>query len=185
MLETVFSETEVKMKKTVEHFQSELGSMRAGRATPALLEKITVDYYGQPTPVNQTATISVPEPRLLVIQPWDKSQIEAIEKAILKSDLGINPTNDGNVIRLAVPQLTEERRQQLVKNLRRLAEEEKVAIRNIRRDGNDLLKDLEKEGEISEDDLRRNLEEIQEMTNTYIKEIDQLLSQKEEEILEV
>jgi len=159
--------------------------MRAGRATPALLEKITVDYYGQPTPVNQTATISVPEPRLLVIQPWDKSQIEAIEKAILKSDLGINPTNDGNVIRLAVPQLTEERRQQLVKNLRRLAEEEKVAIRNIRRDGNDLLKDLEKEGEISEDDLRRNLEEIQEMTNTYIKEIDQLLSQKEEEILEV
>ena len=185
MLETVFSETEVKMKKTVEHFQSELASMRAGRATPALLEKITVDYYGQPTPVNQTATISVPEPRLLVIQPWDKSQIEAIEKAILKSDLGINPTNDGNVIRLAVPQLTEERRQQLVKNLRRLAEEEKVAIRNIRRDGNDLLKDLEKEGEISEDDLRRNLEEIQEMTNTYIKEIDQLLSQKEEEILEV
>ena len=185
MLETVFSETEVKMKKTVEHFQSELGSMRAGRATPALLEKITVDYYGQLTPVNQTATISVPEPRLLVIQPWDKSQIEAIEKAILKSDLGINPTNDGNVIRLAVPQLTEERRQQLVKNLRRLAEEEKVAIRNIRRDGNDLLKDLEKEGEISEDDLRRNLEEIQEMTNTYIKEIDQLLSQKEEEILEV
>lgn len=185
MLETVFSETEVKMKKTVEHFQSELGSMRAGRATPALLEKITVDYYGQPTPVNQTATISVPEPRLLVIQPWDKSQIEAIEKAILKSDLGINPTNDGNVIRLAVPQLTEERRQQLVKNLRRLAEEEKVAIRNIRREGNDLLKDLEKEGEISEDDLRRNLDEIQEMTNTYIGEIDQLLSQKEEEILEV
>jgi len=185
MLETVFSETEVKMKKTVEHFQSELGSMRAGRATPALLEKITVDYYGQPTPVNQTATISVPEPRLLVIQPWDKSQIEAIEKAILKSDLGINPTNDGNVIRLAVPQLTEERRQQLVKNVRRLAEEEKVAIRNIRREGNDLLKDLEKEGEISEDDLRRNLDEIQEMTNTYIGEIDQLLSQKEEEILEV
>ncbi len=185
MLETVFSETEVKMKKTVEHFQSELASMRAGRATPALLEKITVDYYGQPTPVNQTATISVPEPRLLVIQPWDKSQIEAIEKAILKSDLGINPTNDGNVIRLAVPQLTEERRQQLVKNVRRLAEEEKVAIRNIRREGNDLLKDLEKEGEISEDDLRRNLDEIQEMTNTYIGEIDQLLSQKEEEILEV
>lgn len=181
----VLRDAESRMKKTVEGFRKELMALRAGRANPAMLEKITVDYYGTPTPINQLATISVPEPRLMVIQPWDKSIVGAVERAILKSDLGINPRTEGPIIRLVVPPLTEERRQELVKVIRRRAEEERVAIRNIRRDANDLVKEMEKEGDISEDDSRRCMERIQELTDKHIKEIDSILKAKEKEIMEI
>lgn len=176
---------ESNMQKTVEIVKREFGSLRAGRATPALLDKILVNYYGTPTPVNQLATISVPEPRLLVIQPWDRSVTAEIEKAILKSDLGITPSGDGNVIRLTIPQLTQERRQELVKLVRKKAEEGRVAIRNIRRDTNDQLKAKQKEGEITEDELRRGQDEVQKLTDRYIKEIDNMLAAKEKEIMEI
>lgn len=159
--------------------------MRAGRATPALLDKIMVNYYGTPTPVNQLANISVPEARLLVIQPWDKTALPEIEKAILKSDLGINPASDGVVIRLAVPQLTRERRVELMKVIKKKAEEGRVAIRNIRRDTNDQLKSQQKEGNISEDELKRKQEDVQKMTDRMIKDIDNLLANKEQEIMQV
>lgn len=185
MIEEILSETEAKMKKTVEFFRKELTTLRAGRATPALVEKIMVDYYGTPTPIQQLATISAPEPRLLVIQPWDKTQVNAVEKAIAKSDLGIHPQSDGHLIRLAIPQLTEERRAELVKVIRKKAEEERVALRNHRRDANDMLKDFCKEGEISEDERDRGLEETQELTDRMIAEIDKLLAAKEKELMEV
>jgi len=181
----LISAAESNMQKTVEIVKREFASLRAGRATPALLDRITVNYYGTPTPINQLATISVPEPRLLVVQPWDKSITGEIEKAILKSDLGITPTSDGNVIRLTIPQLTEERRQELVKVIKKKAEEGRVAIRNIRRDANDQLKAKEKEGEITEDELRRGQDEVQRLTDKYVKEIDRLLQAKEKEIMEI
>lgn len=185
MLDEVYRETEQKMKKTCELFRKDLAGMRAGRATPALLEKITVDYYGTPTPLTQLATVTVPEPRLLVIQPWDKSQVAAMEKAIMKSELGITPTSDGSVIRLVIPQLTQERRQELVKQARRWAEEQKVAVRNLRREAMEMLKELEEEGQITEDDLRRGQEQVQKLTDRYVGEIDRLLAAKEKEIMEV
>ncbi|MCL4424179.1 MAG: ribosome recycling factor [Firmicutes bacterium] len=184
MKETL-KETEDRMKKTVELLRKELASMKAGRATPALLDKITVDYYGTPTPVNQMATISAPEPRLLVIQPWDKGTLASLSKAILKSDLGITPVSDGTVIRLAIPQLTRERRMELVKGIKKKAEEEKVVIRNIRRDTNELLKEMEDEGEITEDENRRALEDVQKLTDKYVKEIDHVVEVKEKEVMEV
>ncbi|MCS5696122.1 ribosome recycling factor [Desulfofundulus thermocisternus] len=179
------AEAESNMKKTVELVKKEFASLRAGRATPALLDKIMVSYYGTPTPINQLATISVPEPRLLVIQPWDKSVLPEIERAILKSDLGVTPASDGTVIRLAIPQLTQERRAELVKVVKKKAEEGRVAIRNIRREINDKVKQLQKNGEISEDELRRAQDEIQKLTDKYIKEIDQLLNSKEQEIMQI
>lgn len=182
--ETVASADE-KMKKSVEVTKNELASLRAGRATPALLDKIVVDYYGTPTPVNQLASITVPEARLLVIQPWDKSVIPQIEKAILKSDLGINPNSDGTVIRLAIPQLTEERRLELVKVARKRAEEGRIAVRNIRREANDELKEAQKEGLIAEDDSKRGQEQIQKLTDKHIKAIDDLLAAKEKDIMQV
>ncbi|PKM80874.1 MAG: ribosome recycling factor [Firmicutes bacterium HGW-Firmicutes-14] len=185
MIKEIVAEADDRMKKAVDVLRKDFGSLRAGRATPALLEKILVDYYGVPTPINQMANISVPEPRLLVIQPWDKSVISSIEKAILKSDLGLTPNNDGTVIRLSIPQLTQERRTELVKVVRKKAEESRVAIRNIRRDANDQLKDFEKEGEISEDETRRGQEEVQKTTDKYVKEVDQVLENKEKEIMEV
>lgn len=185
MVREILAETEDKMKKTVEIFRREVAGMRAGRATPALLERIQADYYGVPTPITQMATISVPEPRLLVIQPWDKNHIGAIERAIRKSDLGITPASDGTVIRLVIPQLTEERRNELVRGLRKKAEEERVAIRNLRRDANDLLKGLEREGGLSKDDLERSQRRVQDLTNQYIGAIDQILEAKEKEIMEV
>ncbi|MDO9574769.1 MAG: ribosome recycling factor [Candidatus Contubernalis sp.] len=185
MSSEVFDTTEHKMGKAVEVFKSDLGSVRAGRATPSLLDKITVNYYGTPTPLNQLANISIPEPRLLVIQPWDKNVMGDVEKAILKSDLGLTPSNDGNVIRLPVPQLTEERRKELVKMIRKKAEESKVAIRNVRREANDQLKSLEKDGEMTKDDLKRSQEEVQKLTDDYIVKVDQVLSTKETEIMEV
>ncbi len=181
----IINEAESNMKKTVEVVKKEFASMRAGRATPALLDKITVNYYGTPTPVNQLANISVPEARLLLIQPWDKTALPEIEKAILKSDLGITPASDGVVIRLTIPQLTRERRVELMKVIKKKAEEGRVAIRNIRRDTNDQLKSQQKEGKISEDDLKRKQEDVQKMTDRMIKDIDALLANKEQEIMQV
>ncbi len=185
MIKEVISEAEDRMKKAIEVLRKDFGSMRAGRATPALLDKVMVDYYGVPTPINQMAKVSVPEPRLLAIQPWDKTVISAIEKAIQKSDLGLTPNNDGSVIRLAIPQLTQERRNELVKVAKKKAEEARVAVRNVRRDANEQLKDLEKEKEISEDDEKRAQEEVQKLTDRCVKEVDLILEHKEQEIMEV
>jgi len=185
MLNDVFMEADDKMQKTLGVLRKDYSSMRAGRANPALLEKIKVDYYGALTPLNQLANISAPEPRLLTVQPWDKSLLSVIEKAILKSDLGLNPTNSGNILRIAIPQLTEERRQELVKAAKKKAEESKVGIRNIRRDANDRIKKLEKDKDITEDECKKEQEEIQKVTDKYIKEADTILSIKEKEIMEV
>jgi len=185
MLEDVYAESEDKMNKVISAFQRELTTLRAGRATPALLDRIEVEYYGASTPLNQLAGITAPEPRLLVIQPWDKKALGDIEKAILKSDLGLTPNNDGNIIRLAIPQLTEERRLDLVKFIRKKAEESKVSIRNIRRDANDSVKVLEKNSDISEDERRRAQDRIQEITDNKIIEIDEALEIKEKEMMEV
>jgi len=181
----IINEAEASMKKTIDVVKKEFASLRAGRATPALLDKVMVNYYGTPTPVNQLANITAPEARLLVVQPWDKAAMPEIEKAILKSDLGINPVSDGNVIRLVIPQLTQERRTELMKVVKKKAEEGRVAVRNIRRDANDKLKAKQKEGSISEDELKRLQEEVQKLTDRYIKEIDSLLVAKEQEILQV
>lgn len=181
----VFQETEEKMKKAMDSLKKELGNIRAGRATPAMLERVSVDYYGTPTPVNQVANVTAPEPRMLVIQPWEKNLLSVIEKAILKSDLGITPNNDGNVIRLNVPQLTQQRRTELVKMTKKSAEEAKVAVRNLRRDANESLKKLEKDKAISEDENKRGQEEIQKLTDKYIKEVDRISEVKEKEIMEV
>ncbi len=185
MVEEIYLDAGERMEKVIAAFQRELATLRAGRATPALLDRIKVNYYDTPTPLNQLAGITAPEPRLLVIQPWDKSAAGNIEKAILKSDLGLTPINDGNVIRLAIPQLTEERRRELVKQIRKKGEESRIGIRNIRRDANDSLKQFEKDGAISEDEWRRSQEEVQKLTDENIAEIDRLLEAKEKEILEV
>lgn len=174
-----------KMEKAVAAYSRELSTVRAGRASASVLDKVQVDYYGAPTPVVQLANITVPEARLLVIQPYDKTSIGDIEKAILKADLGLNPSNDGSVIRIAFPALTEERRRDLVKVVKKYAEEAKVAVRNVRRDGNDDLKKLEKAGDITEDDLRGYAEDIQKETDKYIVKIDEIAKNKEQEIMEV
>ena len=185
MINEIYSEAEERMKKTIEVLKKDFASVRAGRANPALLDKIRVDYYGVQTPINQMANISVPEPRLLMIQPWDKSTMGDIERAILKSDTGLNPNNDGSVIRISIPQLTEERRKELVKTLKKKSEDFRVEIRNSRRDANDQIKMFEKDGDISEDDARKGAEKIQELTDSYVEKINQLLENKEAEILEV
>jgi len=185
MFSEIYSDTESRMTKALSALKTEFNTVRAGRANPALLDRLSVDYYGTPTPVKQMANISAPEPRLLVIQPWDKSVIPEVEKAIMKSDLGLTPNNDGTVIRLSIPQLTQERRAELVKVVRKKAEECKVAIRNIRRDANDLVKEMQKDGDISEDDERRSQEEIQKITDKYVKMVDEQLAHKESEIMEV
>ena len=185
MVKTVMSETQKKMNNAIQAFSRELSSIRAGRANAAILDRLTVDYYGAPTPINQVAGVSVPEARLIVIQPYDKTVLGDIEKAILKSDLGLSPSNDGSVIRLAVPALTEERRKDLVKQVKREAEEAKVAIRNIRRDANDELKKLQKNSEITEDDQRGYADDIQKLTDNNIAKIDEMAKDKEKEIMEV
>lgn len=176
---------EDRMKKALDSLRKEYGSLRAGRATPALLEKVAVDYYGTPTPVNQVANVSVPEPRMIVIQPWEKTMLATIEKAILKSDLGLTPSNDGSVIRLSIPQLTKERRTELAKVIHKKAEESRVAVRNLRRDANDAVKKLEKEKAISEDEAKKAQDDMQKLTDKYIKEVDQIMTAKEKEIMEV
>ncbi|NOX36990.1 MAG: ribosome recycling factor [Calditrichaeota bacterium] len=180
----IFKDADERMRKSVEHVQHELARIRTGRATPALLDVVKVEYYGSKVPLNQVATITAPEPRLLVIQPWEKRIIGDIEKAILESELGLTPSNDGNVIRIPIPELSEERRQELIKLVKKFCEEGRIAVRNVRRDANDHIKKLEKNHEISEDERDRALEKIQELTDKHIKEIDQLLEMKEKEILE-
>ncbi|MCI9276558.1 ribosome recycling factor [bacterium D16-50] len=175
---------EDKMKKTIEFLETDFSSIRAGRANPHVLDKLRVDYYGTPTPIQQVGNVTVPEARIIQIAPWDKSLIKAIEKAILTSDLGLNPNNDGSVIRLIFPELTEERRKDLVKDVRKKAEEGKVAIRNIRRDGNDSLKKLGK-ADVSEDEIKQLEDQLQKATDKYIKEVDALLEKKSKEIMTV
>ncbi|MBQ4259006.1 MAG: ribosome recycling factor [Lachnospiraceae bacterium] len=175
---------EDKMKKAIDFLQADFATIRAGRANPHVLDKIRVDYYGTPTPVQQVGNVTVPEARILQIAPWDKSMLKAIEKAILTSDLGINPSNDGSVIRLVFPELTEERRKDLAKDVKKKAEDGKVAIRNIRRDGNEAMKKLGKEG-VSEDEVKDLEEQIQKMTDKFIKEVDVLMEAKTKEIMTV
>lgn len=185
MANAILKNGEDRMKKSVANLSKELASLRAGRANPSLLEKIQIDYYGAPTPLNQLAGISVPEARMLLIQPYDKSALDEIEKAILKSDLGLTPSNDGEVIRLTIPALTEERRTELVRLVKKYAEDNKVVIRNIRREINDELKKSEKDGEITEDELRRLTDDVQGLTDKYVAEIDNVAAEKEKEIMEV
>ncbi len=181
----ILDATRERMNKTISVLQQELNGLRAGRANPQVLDRVMVDYYGTPTPINQLGNISTPEPRMLVIAVWDQKAIPAVEKAIQKSDVGINPSNDGKVIRLVFPELTEERRKELVKVVRKKGEESKVAIRSIRRDANEQIKKQQKDNELTEDDLKRLEEKIQKLTDELIREIDTIVSAKEKEILSV
>lgn len=176
---------EEKMHKSVDALRVDLASLRAGRATPALLEKVMVDYYGSPTPVNQVASVTVPEPRMIVITPWEKSMLKDIEKAIMKSDLGLNPNSDGVCVRLNLPQLTEERRKDLVKVVGKKAEEYRVVIRNLRRDANDAIKKAEKAKEITEDEAKKGTESVQKLTDKIMKEVDAAAAAKEKEVMEI
>lgn len=185
MLNDVYRDIKSKMDGAVTALKKDFGTIRAGRASLSVLDGLTIDYYGVPTHLNQVASFSVPESRLIVIQPWEAKLLPEIEKAIMKSDLGLTPSNDGKLIRLTFPPLTEDRRRDLVKVAKKMTEEAKVAVRNIRRDGNDFLKDMEKEKEISEDDLKKGQEEVQKITDSYIAKIDEALSHKEKEIMEV
>lgn len=180
-----YSDLEEKCKKSVEHFKSELGRMRSGRATTGLLEGITVDYYGSQVPLIQMGLINAPEPRMLTVQVYDASAVDSVEKSIRQSELGLNPSRDGNLIRISIPSLTEERRKDLVRSLKNVAEDARVTLRNHRRDAIDTLKKQEKEKEISEDDLRRGQEEIQKILDKYVAQIDELLKSKEQEMMEV
>jgi len=184
-MKEIVSTANEKMQKTINVLKKDLASMKAGRANPAMLDKIEVEYYGSVTPLNQLANVSVPEARILQIQPWDKSSLKDIEKAILKSDLGLNPSSDGNIIRLIIPELTEETRKNLVKNVKKSGEEAKIAIRSIRRDSNDKLKNLKKESDISEDEIKKVEDEIQKTTDNYIKEIDSIIDAKEKEVMSI
>jgi ribosome recycling factor len=185
MLEEVYEEVERKMERSIEALRKDLSRIRTGRASLALLDGISVDYYGTATALNQMATLAVPESRLITIQPWDKTQIGPIEKAIQRSDLGLTPTNDGTLIRLSIPPLTADRRKDLVKQVKKVGEESKIALRNIRRDGNDTLKSLEKDKLVSEDDWRRGQDQVQKITDRYIAQIDEILQSKEHEVMEV
>lgn len=180
-----YEQIEERMEKVINHLEDELGLIRAGRANPAILNKVQVEYYGVMTPINQVATISVPEARQILVAPWDRSMVPACEKAINMAELGVNPINDGNSLRLMLPELNEERRKQLVKQTRTLGEEAKVAVRNIRRDAIDEYKKMQKNSEITEDDLKSNEEEVQKITDKYTDIIDKHLSEKEKEIMEI
>jgi ribosome recycling factor len=185
MIEDVKKDVKHRMEQAVEAVRQELSKLRTGKASPAILDGITVNYYGTNTPLRQVANVSAPEPRLLVVQPWDRGLLGEIEKTIQKSDLGLNPTNDGIVIRIPIPALTEERRQSLVKVAKKITEDGRVAIRNVRRDANEKLKKLEKDSKISEDELRRSQDETQKITDEYIKKLDEILALKEKDIMEI
>ena len=185
MVKEILASHEERMQKSIEALKREFGSLRAGRATPSLLDKVMVEYYGAPTPVNQIANVSVPEPRMIIIQPYEKSILHDIEVAIMKSDLGLSPNSDGTAIRLSIPSLTQERRQDLVKTVNKKTEEAKVAIRNVRRDGNDAIKKLEKGKEITEDESKKGQEKIQKLVDKYIKLVDTTRDAKEKEVMEV
>jgi len=184
-MEETILDAEERMQKSVGTMVDEFAAIRSGRASAALFDKIRIEYYGEPTPLNQVATVSVPEARLVVIQPWDKAVIGAIEKAIQKSELSVNPSNDGKVIRINIPPLTEDRRKEIVKMAKNTAEQARIAIRNIRRDANDQLKKAQKEGEITEDDEKRGEDEVQKLTDAFVEKVDAALAAKEKEILEV
>jgi ribosome recycling factor len=183
--EAVIAKTRTGMEKSIEALKKDFAKVRTGRASIALFDDIRVDYYGTPTPLNQVGTMAVPEPRLITIQPWEKKLIPEIEKAILKSDLGLNPASDGQLVRIAIPPLTEERRKEMAKLIKRMGEDAKIAVRNARRDGNDALKKLEKSKEISEDDLKRGEKEIQDLTDQFVKKTDEIVTQKEKEVMEI
>ncbi len=185
MKEKIYRETEEKMKKTVENFKKELSKIRTGKANPALLEGIAVEYYGVSTPLNQLSNISTPDMRSFVIQPWDKSAISAIEKAIQKANIGLNPNSDGNIIRLQVPALTEETRKDIIKNIKRITEDNRVAARNVRRESMEILKSAKTNGELPEDDEKRLEKDIQKLTDDYIGQMDELLVKKEKDILDI
>ncbi|WP_426349329.1 ribosome recycling factor [Alloiococcus sp. CFN-8] len=185
MVKEILSKADEKMKKSITVLKSDLASLKAGRANPTMLDRIEVEYYGSMMPINQVANISAPEPRILTIAPWEKSTLKAIEKAILKSDLGINPSNDGTIIRLVVPELTEETRKNLVKTVKKYGEETKVAVRSVRRDANDKVKALKKNSEISEDEEKKAEDDIQKVTDGHIKEIDKIVEAKEKEIMSI
>jgi len=184
-MESVKATCEERMKKTISSLKDEFNGIRTGRASPALLDRIKVDYYGQKSPLSQVATVSVPEARLIVVQPWDRSLFSEIEKAILKSELGLNPSNDGKVIRIAIPPLTEQRRKELVKSAKAIAEQSRVAVRNIRRDGLEDVKKQQSAGGVAEDLLKKEEEELQKLTDAYIVQIAKVLEEKEKEIMEV
>jgi ribosome recycling factor len=185
MIKDIINVAEDKMNKTVSVLKKDLASMKAGRANPTILDRVEVEYYGSMVPISQVGNISAPEPRIILIQPWEKSSLKTIEKAILKSDLGLTPSNDGAVIRLIIPELTEETRKNLVKNVKKAGEEAKVAVRSIRRDSNDKIKALKKNSEISEDDMKKAEDDIQKKTDNFIKEIDKIIESKEKEIMSV
>lgn len=185
MPQSVLKDMEDRMNKAISTLKKDLASLRAGRANPAILDKIVVDYYGTPTPISQLASINAPEPRILQIQPWDKTALKEIDRAIQQSDLGLSPSNDGVIIRIVIPMLTEERRKDLVKMANKSGEESKVAVRNIRRDANDDIKKLEKAASISEDESRRHQETVQKTTDKYIAEVDKVVKDKEKDIMEV
>lgn len=183
--DSVINETRPKMEAVIEDFKRKLSNVRTGRATVGLLDTVSVDYYGSPTPLTQMASVAVPEPQLLTVQPWDISQLGAVEKAIIAANLGLNPSNDGKIIRLPVPALNEERRKQLAKQVHEIAEEHRIAVRNVRHHSNDVLKKMLKDKLISEDDERRGLDEVQKLTNTFIGRLDELSKNKETEIMTV
>ncbi|WP_265821986.1 ribosome recycling factor [Geovibrio ferrireducens] len=185
MLNKALNEASSKMEKALNHLKDEFKAVRTGRASVSVFDNVKVDYYGTPTPLSGVATLSAPEPRLILIQPWDASLIPAIEKAIMASNLGYNPQNDGKVVRIPIPQLTEERRKEFVKLVKKMGEDTKVAVRNIRRDANDELKKLEKDKAISEDDCKKGQDKVQEITNDFVKKIDAALDHKEKEIMEI
>ena len=185
MLNELYAQSEKKMKDQIEHLRHGLATIRTGRASLSILDGVQVDYYGTPTPLNQVATLSIPDPTVIVAQPWDPSALQAIEKAILKSDLGLNPANDGKVVRIPIPPLTEERRKELAKKVHVLAEDGRTHVRQVRRDANEQVKKLEKDKKVSQDDSKRGLEQVQKLTDQYIKAIDDLSRKKEKEILEI
>ncbi len=185
MLKEVLKITEESMASAIAHLQHDLSGIRTGKANPALLDSIRVDYFGQQVPLKQVASIAVPDPRLITIQPWDKSVVPEIEKAILGSELGLNPQNDGTIIRLPIPQLTEDRRKDLVKVVKRLGEDAKVSLRNIRRNVNEDIRKLEKSHDIGEDEMHSNQEEIQKLTDSYVKQVEEVVSTKEKDVLEI
>lgn len=185
MYDDVMKQAKSSMAKSIESLRRELTKVRTGRASISLLDDVFVDYYGTPTPLNQVGTLAAPEPRLITIQPWEKNLIPEIEKAIMKADLGLNPSSDGTLIRLSIPALTEERRKEMAKLAKRIGEDAKIAIRNARRDANEAVKNLEKEKEISEDDLKRGEKDVQNLTDDFIKQVDDIIEAKEQEVMEI
>ena len=185
MIKDILNKSEEKMLKSISVLKKNLGSMKAGKANPAMLDRVNVEYYGSETPINQLANVSSPEPRVLLIQPWDKNSLKDIEKAILQSDLGLNPSNDGAVIRLIIPELTEETRKDIVKKVKKVGEESKIAIRSIRREGNDKIKNLKKNNDITEDEAKEGESSVQKITDKYITEIDNIVNAKEKEVMSV